>query len=198
MTAPRSAPGSEKLERELLIRLGLDPSASPEEIANAHQAVSMFLANAPRHLRSWARAQAAGADEAYALLTDPAALARAAALVGAGTRPAVAPAGPATPPARQDTRVPAAAAAQATTAAGASARGRKGASAVAAAMALAAPVAAAPVAVDENGKRIVSDEELDALLAEVDPGAHRSVVGTPLTLTWMEPGVAAGSTTLKA
>jgi cytochrome c-type biogenesis protein CcmH/NrfG len=32
---------------------------------------------------------------------------------------------------------------------------------------------------DENGRRIVSDEEIDALLAEVDPTAHREVVGTP-------------------
>ena len=32
---------------------------------------------------------------------------------------------------------------------------------------------------DENGRRIVSDDEIDALLAEVDPTAHREVVGTP-------------------
>jgi hypothetical protein len=77
----------EKLERELLARLGLDPSATPEDLSTAHQAVSAYLAGAPRHLRSWARTQAAGADEAYALLTDPAALARAVALVGASARP---------------------------------------------------------------------------------------------------------------
>jgi cytochrome c-type biogenesis protein CcmH/NrfG len=31
---------------------------------------------------------------------------------------------------------------------------------------------------DENGRRIVSDDEIDALLAEVDPTARREVVGT--------------------
>jgi cytochrome c-type biogenesis protein CcmH/NrfG len=31
---------------------------------------------------------------------------------------------------------------------------------------------------DEHGRRIISDDEIDALLAEVDPTAHREVVGT--------------------
>ena len=123
----------------------------------AHQAVSAYLAAAPRDLRSWARTQASGADEAYALLTDPAALARAVALVGAGARSAVLPGGPATPPVHRDTPAPAAAAVPPTAAA--------------------VPAIAAP-RYDENGRRIVSDDEIDALLAEVDPTAHRDVVGT--------------------
>lgn len=164
MSAPaaRGKPTSpEKLERELLARLGLDPSATPEDVGAAHEAVSAYLAAAPRGLRSWARAQAAGADEAYALLTDPAALARAVALVGAGSRSAVLPGGPATPPAHRDTPAPAAAAAVP----------------AAAALPAGAPGYAKP-RYDENGRRIVSDEEIDALLAEVDPTAHREVVGT--------------------
>ncbi len=164
MSAPAGSKttGPEKLERELLARLGLDTSATPEDVGAAHQAVSAYLLAAPRSLRTWARAQAAGADEAYALLTDPAALARAVALVGAGARPAVRPGEPATPPARRDISAP-------------------------------APVAVSPAAtvgpaaalaidllprLDENGRRIVSDDEIDALLAEVDPTARREVVGT--------------------
>ena len=147
----------EKMERELLARLGLDSSATPEDVNTAHEAVTAYLAAAPRDLRSWARAQASGADEAYALLTDPAALARAVALVGASARSAVLPGGPATPPAHRDSPTPTAAAVPPTAAA--------------------AP--ASPVRYDENGRRIVSDDEIDALLAEVDPTAHREVVGTP-------------------
>jgi cytochrome c-type biogenesis protein CcmH/NrfG len=46
--------------------------------------------------------------------------------------------------------------------------------------AAAATIAASAIAaqVDENGRRIVSDDEIDALLAEVDPTAHREIVGT--------------------
>ena len=145
-TAAGKATPAEKMERELLARLGLDPSATPEDVSAAHETVSAYLAAAPRDLRSWARAQAAGADEAYALLTDPAALARAVALVGAGARSAVLPGGPATPPAHRDTPP-------------------------------AAPAPATP-RLDENGRRIVSDDEIDALLAQVDPSARREVVGT--------------------
>jgi len=160
MSAPAGtskATTPEKLERELLARLGLDSSATPEDVSSAHEAVSGYLAAAPRGLRSWARTQAAGADEAYALLTDPAALARAVALVGAGARPAVLPGGPATPPAHRDSLAPAAVAVPPT--------------------ATAAPAPAQP-RYDENGRRIVSDDEIDALLAQVDPTAHREVVGT--------------------
>ena len=147
-----------KMERELLARLGLDSSATPEDVNAAHETITAYLATAPRDLRSSARAQASGADEAYALLTDPAALARAVALVGASARSDVLPGGPATPPAHRDSPAPAAAAVPPTAAA--------------------APAIAEP-RYDENGRRIVSDDEIDALLAEVDPTAHREVVGTP-------------------
>jgi len=160
--AGRKAMSPQKLERELLARLGLDASATPEDVSTAHQAVSAYLLAAPRSLRTWARAQAAGADEAYALLTDPAALARAVALVGAGARPAVLPGEPATPPARRDTPAPAPVAVPPAATAGA----------------VAAGAMAASTRVDENGRRIVSDDEIDALLAEVDPTARREVVGT--------------------
>ena len=163
MSAPAAtrAMSPEKLERELLARLGLDPSATTEDVSAAHEAVAAYLAAAPRSLRAWARVQASGADEAYALLTDPAALARAVALVGAGARPAVQPGEPATPPAR---RVPAAPAPVAVPPA-------------ATVGPAAAPATTAP-RLDEDGRRIVSDDEIDALLAEVDPTAHREVVGT--------------------
>jgi len=148
-TAARSRSTSpEKLERELLARLGLDSSATPEDLGNAHRAVSAYLAAAPKGLRAWARTQAAGADEAYALLTDPAALARAVALVGAGERPAVPPPAPVA------------------------------ASPVAMATPAAPAIGDAARRTDENGRRIVSDDEIDALLAEVDPGVHREIVGT--------------------
>ncbi len=156
-TATPKATSPEKMERELLARLGLDPSATPEDVSAAHEAVSAYLAAAPRGLRSWARTQAAGADEAYALLTDPAALARAVALVGAGARSAVLPGGPATPPAHRDSPEPAAVAVPPA--------------------ATAAPAFGTP-RYDENGRRIVTDDEIDALLAEVDPSAHREIVGT--------------------
>lgn len=161
MSAPTGgskATTPEKMERELLARLGLDPSATPEDVNAAHAAVSAYLAAAPRGLRSWARTQATGADEAYALLTDPVALTRAVALVGASARPAVLPGGPATPPAHRDTPAPAAA------------------TAVPAATAL--PAGAPQPRLDEHGRRIVSDDEIDALLAEVDPSARREIVGT--------------------
>jgi cytochrome c-type biogenesis protein CcmH/NrfG len=171
----------EKMERELLARLGLDSSATPEDVNTAHEAVSAYLAAAPRDLRSWARAQASGADEAYALLTDPAALARAVALVGAGARSAVLPGGPATPPAHRDPLAPPAAAVPPTAAA--------------------AP-ALATARYDENGRRIVSDDEIDALLAEVDPTAHREVVGTPAqraaALTAVQPVTAPRSGALNS
>ena len=174
-TAKGKATSPEKLERELLARLGLNPSATPEDVSAAHEAVSAFLAAAPRDLRPWARTQAAGADEAYALLTDPAKFARAVALVGAGARSAVLPGGPATPPAHRDTPAPAAAAIPPT--------------------ATAVPAPTRP-RYDEDGRRIVSDEEIDALLAEVDPTARREVVGTAAeraaALTAVKPVTAPG------
>ncbi len=180
MSAPASTTprGPEKLERELLSRLGLDPSATPEDVSTAHETVSAYLAAAPRSLRAWARVQASGADEAYALLTDPAALSRAVALVGAGARPAVLPGEPATPPARRETLAPTPVAAP-SAATGRAAGATEGTAVLAAPTAAAAATAAtAAVLVDETGRRIVSDDEIDALLAEVDPTAHREIVGT--------------------
>jgi cytochrome c-type biogenesis protein CcmH/NrfG len=180
MSAPASTTpkGPEKLERELLSRLGLDPSATPEDVSTAHETVSAYLAAAPRSLRAWARVQASGADEAYALLTDPAALSRAVALVGAGARPAVLPGEPATPPARRETLAPTPVAAP-SAATGRAAGTAEGTAVLAAPTAAAAATAAtAAVLVDETGRRIVSDDEIDALLAEVDPTAHREIVGT--------------------
>lgn len=65
-----------RLEQELLARLGLGPDASADDVAAAHAAIVAYLAAAPAHARGWARAQAAAADEAVALLSDPVALAR--------------------------------------------------------------------------------------------------------------------------
>ena len=149
----------EKLERELLARLGLDSSATPEDVDAAHETVTAYLAAAPRDLRSWARTQAAGADEAYALLTDPAALARAVALVGAGARSAVLPGGPATPPAHRDTPAPAAAAVPPTAAAAAGPRARRATTRTAAG-------SSATTRSTPSSPRST-------------PTAHREVVGTP-------------------
>ncbi len=116
-----------------------------------------FLGHAPRELRAWARAQAAGADEAYALLTDPTALARSAALVGAAGRSAPLPGGPATPPVRREHSRPATAA-------------------VAPAAVVPPAVAAADPRDEGSGRPAISDDEFDALLAEVTPSAHRETV----------------------
>jgi tetratricopeptide (TPR) repeat protein len=96
----------ERYEMELLTRLGLDRRATPEEIEEAHDAVARFLVAAPRSLRTWAHVQAAAADEAFALLNDPAALVSSAALAKPAVRPAVVPGGPATPPARREDALP--------------------------------------------------------------------------------------------
>ncbi len=143
VTPRKNVPG--KLERELCGRLGLEPGAAPEDVSAAHEAVSAYLAAAPRDLRGWARVQAHGADEAYQLLTDPVAFARAAALVGASARPAVVPSEAATPPARREPLASAAA----------------------------APAVAAERKVAAGASPALTDDELDDLLAEVDPSAHR-------------------------
>ena len=64
----------EKIRRELLNRLGLSGRASDEEIEAAHNNLVEFLESAPEKLRSWATARVAVADEALALLLDPAQL----------------------------------------------------------------------------------------------------------------------------
>ncbi len=101
MTGPGlPAAGSAAAENELLARLGLPKSASPEDLDNLHQAASQYLASAPPELRGWAHAQAASLDEAYLQLTDPVGL-QGSALRSPARPPAVVPGGPATPPARR-------------------------------------------------------------------------------------------------
>jgi tetratricopeptide (TPR) repeat protein len=60
-----------ELEAELLGRLGLGPDATAHEVAGAHAAIVAYVAEAPAPARGWARSQAAAADEAFALLSDP-------------------------------------------------------------------------------------------------------------------------------
>ena len=91
-------------QADLLVRLGLDGRATSEEIAETHDELVSFLTTAPRSLRSWARTQAAAADEAFAILTDPDASTVAGALSAPAARPTVQPDGPATPPARRAPR----------------------------------------------------------------------------------------------
>jgi plastocyanin len=98
--------GREAAQNELLARLGLPPSASPEDVDQLHRAASDYLASAPSSIRGWAHAQAAALDEAYLSLTDPVGL-EGSALRSPTRPPAVVPGGPATPPARRDS-VPAA------------------------------------------------------------------------------------------
>ena len=157
MTAQVGSPATlEGVRADLLSRLGLDDRATPDDLAEAHETVELFLASAPRQLGAWARRQASTADEAYALLTDPAALARTVALGARANRPDPAPGGPATPPVRREPS-PAPAASSAT-----QAKGRKGSRAAAAA------------AVEPT------DDELAELIASVTPSAHRdSVNGGP-------------------
>ncbi len=102
MTAPTLPPsGRAAAENELLARLGLPPSAAPEDVDTTHEAVSEYLAAAPSSIRGWAHAQAAALDAAYLQLTDPVGLGGSA--LRSPTRPPrVDPGGPATPPARRD------------------------------------------------------------------------------------------------
>lgn len=84
----------------LLERLGLDTTATPEEIEAAHRTIVDFLASAPRDLRPWARYETDRVDAAFALLINPAAVTEPDALEDP-ERAAVQPGGPATPPARR-------------------------------------------------------------------------------------------------
>lgn len=63
-----------ELEEELLGRLGLGPDATAEQVVRAHDAIVAYVAAAPAPARGWARSQAAAADEAFTLLSDPPAL----------------------------------------------------------------------------------------------------------------------------
>jgi cytochrome c-type biogenesis protein CcmH/NrfG len=156
--------GRASAENELLSRLGLPPSATPEDVDQAHLAVSQFLAAAPAGLKAWARVQASALDEAYLQLTDPVGL-EGSPLRSPTRPPTVVPGGPATPPARRDS-VPA------TTAAPAAAK----------------HITAAPEPAIEPDPEAVDDtdtDDLDALFASVTPGAHRDMVraskpGAPL------------------
>ncbi|HEX8911399.1 MAG TPA: hypothetical protein VF796_03490, partial [Humisphaera sp.] len=70
-------------ERVLLARLGLGTDASQEDLDAAHDRVVAYLDTAPEAIREWATRQAAAAEEAYTLLSDPAAdLTRASGLGG--------------------------------------------------------------------------------------------------------------------
>lgn len=60
-------------ERELLARLGLTAKASDDDVETAHADLVEFLGKAPTGLRTWAGRELASIDEAYALLSDPAA-----------------------------------------------------------------------------------------------------------------------------
>lgn len=73
-----------ELEGELLGHLGLGPDATADEVARAHAAIVAYVAEAPAAARGWARSQAAAADEAFALLSDPPALRLRAQSPGAG------------------------------------------------------------------------------------------------------------------
>lgn len=154
MTGPASGPTTlEGVRSDLLSRLGLDDRATSEDLAEAHETVELFLASAPRHLGAWARRQASAADEAYALLTDPAALARTVALGAHANRPALAPDGPATPPVRRESSPPNPPVQQ---------RGKRGRGRAAA-----------------QAETEPSDDELAELIASVTPSAHRDSVGGP-------------------
>jgi cytochrome c-type biogenesis protein CcmH/NrfG len=148
--AGAQAKSLEVVRADLLSRLGLDARATSEDLAEAHESVELFLSTAPRQLGAWARSQASSADEAYALLTDPAALARTVALGVRATQPVSAPGGSATPPVRREL-FPAAKPA-------ANGNGKQHASA--------ADVDAEP-----------SEDELAELIASVTPSAHRDSFG---------------------
>jgi tetratricopeptide (TPR) repeat protein len=101
MTVPTLKPtGKAAVQVELLARLGLPASASPEDVDRLHQAASDFLTAAPPEIRGWARAQVAALDAAYIALTDPVGL-EGSALMSPASPPTVVPGGPATPPARR-------------------------------------------------------------------------------------------------
>lgn len=152
MIAPTGRSASvEEIRSDLLARLGLDETTSPEGLATAHEAVEQFLASAPRQLGAWARRQASAADEAYALLTDPAALARTVALGGDANRRAHAPGGPATPPVRQESSRPPTPSVRTQ------------------------PTRRHQVA--ESVDVEPSDDELAELIASVTPSAHRDSIG---------------------
>ncbi|MFN8630565.1 MAG: hypothetical protein U0838_09685 [Chloroflexota bacterium] len=164
MSASNPSGGRIAAENELLARLGLPPSASPEDVDQLHLAVSQFLAAAPSSIKGWARAQAASLDEAYLTLTDPVGL-EGSALRSPTRPPTVVPGGPATPPARRGPVPTVAAAPEAVEPDEDEAPFEDE-----------APVEAEA---DEAVAAAVADDtdtdDLDALYASVTPGAHRDM-----------------------
>jgi tetratricopeptide (TPR) repeat protein len=59
------------VKQELLGRLGLRVDATDQDVEAAHDGVVEFLEQAPQDVKSWAAAQTAGVDEAFALLSGP-------------------------------------------------------------------------------------------------------------------------------
>ena len=60
-----------EVKQELLGRLGLRADATDQDVEAAHDGVVEFLELAPQDVKSWAAAQTAGVDEAFALLSGP-------------------------------------------------------------------------------------------------------------------------------
>jgi hypothetical protein len=60
-----------EFKKELLGRLGLRTNAGDQDVEAAHNDLVEFLELAPHELRSWAEAQTADVDEAFALLRGP-------------------------------------------------------------------------------------------------------------------------------
>ncbi|MFV2064320.1 MAG: tetratricopeptide repeat protein [Chloroflexota bacterium] len=135
---------------ELLARLGLETTASPDELASAHDEVIAFLATAPRHMRTWARTQATATDEAYAVLSDPTALQQGDPLQDSGSGPQ---------PGGSAPQAPAARSASASTTEEAD-----------------ADTSYAPGSPGPHG---TDDDSVDAIIASVTPSAHRDAVGSP-------------------
>jgi tetratricopeptide (TPR) repeat protein len=91
---------TDRLEKDLLARLGLGSGASNEQIESAHEEIAQYLDRSPAGLRAWSARQAASIDEAYALLRGDRADLAAAAATLMGAAPAAAdPAGLAPAPA---------------------------------------------------------------------------------------------------
>jgi tetratricopeptide (TPR) repeat protein len=60
-----------EVKQELLGRLGLRADATDHDVEAAHDGLVEFLELAPHDVKSWAAAQAADVDEAFALLSGP-------------------------------------------------------------------------------------------------------------------------------
>jgi tetratricopeptide (TPR) repeat protein len=58
-------------KQELLGRLGLRADASDQDVESAHNGLVEFLELAPHEVKTWAQAQTADVDEAFAILSGP-------------------------------------------------------------------------------------------------------------------------------